>query len=196
MPAPTELALAVAVLVAVVGGYAAGSIPVAALVGRLAGIDVHAAGERNPGSANVWKLAGPVAGLTALAGDLAKGILPTALGAATIGWGIGWLAGLGAILGHAWPALGRWPGGRAVATFCGVCIALVPLAAAGAIVLLVAVGIGVALRGGRARVPALVTAIAAYPILVAAVERDVGRLAAVGVLYLATVARFVRTANR
>jgi acyl phosphate:glycerol-3-phosphate acyltransferase len=95
-------------------GYLAGSIPVSPLVGRAAGVDVANGGERNPGSANVWKLAGPGWGLLALSGDLAKGALPVAIATVTWSWNAGWLAGLGATIGAAWPLFGRQLGGRGV----------------------------------------------------------------------------------
>ena len=83
---PADLA---AMAVALVVGYLVGSIPVSAWVGRRAGVDVVNDGEANPGSANVWKLAGPGWGLLALAGDLAKGVLPVAIGIVQWSWWAG-----------------------------------------------------------------------------------------------------------
>lgn len=166
-------------------GYAIGSLPLAALIGRAAGVDVYRAGERNPGSANVWKLAGPRAGALALAADIAKGAVPALVGWQIAGFGVAWLCGLGAIVGHAWPALGRLPGGRAVATAGGVLIVLQPIAAVVAFI-----GLAVALVT-RGRVVAIGTAFTLYPIAFTVLERDVVRLAAVGTLYLVTLLRYV-----
>ncbi|MBP1704566.1 MAG: acyl-phosphate glycerol-3-phosphate acyltransferase [Chloroflexi bacterium] len=171
-------------------GYVIGSLPLSAAVGRAFGVDVAAGGERNPGSANVWALAGPRAGMLALAGDLAKGAVPVALAGALAGWWAGWLAGLGAVVGHAWPALGRLPGGRAVATFGGAAIALSPPAGAIAVALCL---VALVLAG---RVAAIAVGVGAYPLLFFLVERDPARLAAVLVLYGVTLARYVITWRR
>lgn len=168
-------------------GYAVGSLPISAGIGRAFGVDVASGGEGNPGSANVWALAGPRAGLLALAGDLAKGAVPVALAGALVGWWAGWLAGLGAVVGHAWPALGRLPGGRAVATFGGAAIVLSP--AAGAIAVASSL-VALALAG---RVAAVAVGVGVYPLLFLAVEQDLARLGAVLALYGVTLARYVAT---
>lgn len=178
------IAMAVAAFIL---GYAVGSLPVSAAVGRARGIDVVEGGERNPGSANVWALAGPRAGLLALAGDLAKGAVPVIVAAALAGWWAGWIAGLGAIVGHAWPALGRLPGGRAVATFGGAALALSPIAGAIAVA---ACLVALALAG---RVAAIAAGVGAYPLLFALVEQDPARLAGVLLLYGVTLARYLGT---
>jgi glycerol-3-phosphate acyltransferase PlsY len=189
MPGPDAIALFAAAVAtaAFVLGYAVGSLPVSTAVGRAFGADVVGGGERNPGSANVWALAGPRAGLLALAGDVAKGAAPVAIAASLAGWWAGWLAGLGALAGHAWPALGRLPGGRAVATLGGAAIAMSPAAGAVALVacLVAAVGAG--------RVAAVATGIGAYPLLFALVEQDPARLAGVLLLYAVTLARYAAT---
>jgi glycerol-3-phosphate acyltransferase PlsY len=187
VPAEAPVALAV---VAFLAGYAVGSLPVSAGVGRAFGVDVAGEGEQNPGAANVWALAGPRAGVLALVGDLAKGAGPVAVAGALAGWWAGWLAGLGAVVGHAWPALGRLPGGRAVATLGGAALMLSPIAGAIAVVACLA---ALALAG---RVAGIAAGVGAYPLLFLIVERDVARLAAVLVLYAVTLARYVVTRRR
>jgi len=187
---PAEAVAAALAGAAFLLGYAVGSLPVSAAVGRAFGVDVAGGGERNPGSANVWALAGRRAGLLALAGDLAKGAAPAALAGAVAGWWLAWLAGLGAIVGHAWPALGRLPGGRAVATLGGAALVLSPaagtIAIAGCLVALVLAG----------RVAAIVTGLGAYPLLFLVVERDPARLVAVLALYAVTLFRYLATRRR
>ncbi len=172
-------------LLALGAGYAVGSLPLSALVGRLAGVDVYRDGERNPGSANVWKLAGPGPGAIALAADILKGLLPTAAGVVAGGFAVGWAAGIGAVLGHGWPALGRRPGGRAVATAGGSLIGLGPAAAA------VAVPVGLVALAVRGRVAGIVAAFVAYPTAFLAIERDPLRLGAIMTLYLITLVRYL-----
>lgn len=179
--------------IALLGGYLAGSVPVSAMVGRAAGVDVVREGEANPGSANVWKLAGPGWGLLALAGDLAKGVLPVALGSVTVSWSIGWVAGLGALLGASWPLLGRLRGGRGVAVLAGAAFALSP--AAGTLGVLLTLGVLAAARllGRNGRVAAIATGVGSYPLLFLADGRDLPRLGALMTLYLVAVLRYATT---
>jgi acyl phosphate:glycerol-3-phosphate acyltransferase len=187
---PLDALLVVAVLL---GSYLVGSIPLSPLVGRAAGVDVLRHGERNPGSANVWNLAGPGWGLLALAGDLSKGALPVAIATATWSWGEGWLAGLGAIVGHSWPFFGRGAGGRGVATFAGAALMLAPLAGLVGLALTGGVVVSARLLRRNGRVAAIAAGIGAYPLLFMLVHQDVQRLLALLVLYLVTVLRYVTT---
>jgi glycerol-3-phosphate acyltransferase PlsY len=193
LPGPGELAV---IVVALVAGYLVGSIPAARYIARAAGHDPLVEGERNPGSANVWKLAGPGWGFLALTADLAKGVVPVALGVVTVSWSIGWVAGLGALLGACWPAFGRLPGGRGVATFSGVAFTLAPPAGTVSVILTLAVvGIG-RLFGRNTRVVATGAGIGSYPLLFFAVHQDIYRLFALLVLYLVAVVRYATTRDR
>ena len=168
---------------ALVGGYLAGSVPLSTMIGRAAGDDVTRVGERgaSPGSADVWRLAGPGWGLLALAGDLAKGLLPVAIGIVTWSWWAGW------------PLFGRLPGGRGVVLLAGVAIALSPTAGMVA-VLLAALALGVArLMGRTGRVAAIATGFGVYPLLFLLDQGDLTRLAGVGALYLVAVLRTATT---
>ena len=177
---------------ALVGGYLAGSIPLSA--------DDRAGGGRRRGRAageartsgprpDVWRLAGPGWGLLALTGDLAKGLLPVAIGVVTWSWWAGWAAGLGALLGAGWPLFGRLPRGRGVATLAGVALALSPIAGLVAL-LLAGLVIGTArLLGRNGRTAAIATGFGAYPLLFLLDQADLARLAGIGVLYLVVVLR-------
>jgi glycerol-3-phosphate acyltransferase PlsY len=179
--------------IALLAGYLVGSVPVSALVGRAAGVDVVHEGEANPGSANVWRLAGPGWGFLALTGDLAKGVLPVAIGTVTVSWSIGWVAGLGALVGASWPLVGRLRGGRGVAVFAGIAFALSPAAGMLGVLLTLAV-LGVARALGRnGRVTAIAAGVGTYPLLFLADQADLLRLAALMTLYLVALLRFVTT---
>jgi glycerol-3-phosphate acyltransferase PlsY len=189
-------AVAVGVVVLLVAGYAIGSLPISPLIGRRAGVDVYRDGERNPGASNVWRLAGPRAGLAASLADLAKGVAAGAIGWLVLGFGGAWAAGAAAIVGAAWPALGRLPGGRAVAVSGGVLLALAPVA--GSIALgTMGLVMGIALAVGRDRREAarmgMVTAFAVYPFLFHLLDRDLGHLAAAMSLYLLALGRWLAT---
>jgi acyl phosphate:glycerol-3-phosphate acyltransferase len=199
MDADLTLAIAlpdvVMLAIAFAGGYLVGSLPVSAWVGKRAGVDVVRDGEANPGSANVWKLAGPGWGMLALSGDLAKGVMPVAIGLATWTWGAGWAAGLGALVGASWPWFGRVTGGRGVAVFAGVAFTLAPAAGFLAVLLTLAV-LGIArLLGRNGRVAAIAVGIGVYPLLFYAAEQSLAMLAALMTLYLVAVVRFVTSRN-
>ena len=169
--------LAVA-LVALVVGFVVGWVPLVPTAARVAG----------PG----WAFLG-------LTADLAKGVIPVALGIVTVSWNVGWIAGIGAILGaaHAARAAGAAPvgtGRRAVATPAGVAIALAPPAGAlSAALALVVVGVG-RLVGRDARDAAIAVATVAYPLLFAAIQPDAGRLG--GLLGLYAVVALVLLASQ
>jgi glycerol-3-phosphate acyltransferase PlsY len=121
----------VATLLAVLVGYLLGSIPVGLLVSRVAGgVDVRDYGSGKTGFTNSLRVLGLRRSLPVLAGDFAKGaaaaLLPLLY--SDDPWARG-LGGLGAVLGHIWPVLAGFRGGRGVLTGAGVLVALSPIAA-------------------------------------------------------------------
>ncbi|HEX4902381.1 MAG TPA: glycerol-3-phosphate acyltransferase [Acidimicrobiales bacterium] len=125
----------VRLLVAVVGGYLLGSIPVAVLVARRRGVDPRDVGDRNPGYWNVKEQLGRRASLPVFAGDVAKGAAAGALGVVVDGswWGLGYAAVGAAMVGHAWPVFAGFRGGRSILAFVGGMAVLAPLPAAAAV---------------------------------------------------------------
>jgi len=129
------------VVIFVVLGFAAGSIPFGVLIARRMGIDIKAHGSGNIGASNVTRVIGVIPGLMVLVLDATKGALPVAM---ALHWSQApWtaaLTGFAAILGHCFsPALGG-RGGKGVATAFGVFIVLTPelvLVALGAFAVLV-----------------------------------------------------------
>jgi acyl phosphate:glycerol-3-phosphate acyltransferase len=182
-----------ALVVCAAAGYAIGSLPASAWIARAAGVDVRRDEDLNPGSADVWKLAGHGWGLLAFTADLSKGVLPVALATVTWSWGAGWAAGLGALAGACWPAFGRIPGGRGVAVFAGAAFALAPPAGVIGVLLALAVA-GVARLVGRSgRTVAIAVGAVTFPLLFYAAYRDPLRLAALMSLYLVAVLRYLTT---
>lgn len=113
---------------AVLGGYLLGSIPWPYLVARLVkGIDIREVGTRNMGAMNVYREVGPAAGIAVILGDLGKGAAAVLLArrsrAPAIAWG---LAGVAAVVGHAWPPWLGFRGGIGAATGAGAQAALLP----------------------------------------------------------------------
>ena len=105
-------------------GYLLGSIPFGLLLTRAAGLgDVRSIGSGNIGATNVLRTGNKgLAALTLLL-DALKGTLAVYL-ASHFGLTAALLAGLGALLGHIFPAWLDFKGGKGVATYLGVLIAL------------------------------------------------------------------------
>ena len=107
--------------------YLLGTFPSAELVARAAGIDVRAAGSGNPGASNVTRLLGWRAGLVVLAADFAKGSIAAGVGLALDGRRGAYILGAAAIIGHVYPVMRRFKGGKGMATAGGVLLVVFPL---------------------------------------------------------------------
>lgn len=109
-------------------GYACGSVPVGLWLGRaVRGLDVREHGSGSTGATNVLRIAGPAAAASTFALDVAKGAAAVRAAQALGAGGSGQVAaGLGAVVGHSWPALARFRGGKSVATAFGGLLVLAP----------------------------------------------------------------------
>lgn len=118
-------------LVALVIGYLLGSIPFGLLLTKAAGLgDIRDIGSGNIGATNALRTGNRWVAAGTLIGDAAKGtvaVLLMAWVAHTTNGDIALLpglAGLGAFLGHLYPAWLGFKGGKGVSTFIGVLLAL------------------------------------------------------------------------
>jgi acyl phosphate:glycerol-3-phosphate acyltransferase len=109
-------------------GYLLGSIPFGLLLTKLTGgPDLRAIGSGNIGATNVLRTGRKSLAAATLIGDMLKGTVAVllaqhfGLGAAIAG---GLAAGLGAFLGHLFPIWVGFKGGKGVATYIGVLLAL------------------------------------------------------------------------
>jgi glycerol-3-phosphate acyltransferase PlsY len=111
-------------------GYLLGSVPFGLVLTRLAGLgDIRAIGSGNIGATNVLRTGRRTLAALTLLGDALKGTVAVVIGS-LLGGGIAPLAaGLGAFLGHLFPAWLGFKGGKGVATYLGVLVALSPLTA-------------------------------------------------------------------
>jgi glycerol-3-phosphate acyltransferase PlsY len=113
----------------VVFAYLCGSIPSGVLLARSAGVDVRRVGSRNIGATNVARAAGLRLGLATLLADVAKGVLPVTIARATgMGDATAAFVAVAAFLGHLFPPVLGFAGGKGVSTALGVSLALYPLA--------------------------------------------------------------------
>ena len=109
---------------AALAGYLLGSIPFGVLIAKARGLgDLRAVGSGNIGATNVLRTGDKKAAAATLLCDGLKGAAAVLLLSA---WGpaASMLAGLGAFLGHIFPVWLRFRGGKGVATFIGVVLAL------------------------------------------------------------------------
>ncbi len=107
-------------------GYLSGSILFAPLVCQLLNAPPpHLYGSRNPGAANVYRIAGPWPAMLTLLGDALKGWGPVTLAQYLDATPATQAAvALAAIAGHMLPAFSRFRGGKGVATTLGTGLAL------------------------------------------------------------------------
>ena len=116
---PWHLAL-VAVL-----AYLLGSVPFGVLVTRAMGLgDIRAIGSGNIGATNVLRTGNKLAALLTLVLDGAKGAVAVLAGRFALGEDAAQVAALAAFLGHIYPIYLRFKGGKGVATFLGILLAL------------------------------------------------------------------------
>lgn len=115
-------------LLALVVGYAIGSIPFALVAAKLFGLpDPRTFGSRNPGATNVLRTGHKGAALLTLLGDAGKGAVAVLLvQAISHNATLAATAGLGAFLGHLFSFWLRFQGGKGVATALGVLLAIEP----------------------------------------------------------------------
>ncbi len=117
-----ELALSI------LAAYLIGSIPIAALVSRIRGVDIFSTGTGLAGAANVLRNVGYVEGLVVFTGDALKGILAIVVAS----WlGISGEAilipALATLAGHWKPFLTKFRGGDGLSPLVGITIAVIPL---------------------------------------------------------------------
>jgi acyl phosphate:glycerol-3-phosphate acyltransferase len=117
---------------AVLLGYAAGSIPFGLLIGLAKGVDIRREGSGNIGASNVGRLLGKPYGILVFLLDLAKGAVPVFL-IKRVGWPaadevlgmpLDHYVGIASVLGHMFPVWLRFRGGKGVATALGVFLVL------------------------------------------------------------------------
>ncbi len=115
-------------LLAIVCGYLLGSIPSGYFIARaVSHVDPRHVGDGNVGARNVYRTAGPAAGVATMFADIGKGMAAILLARWIDAPEIGvWLAGFAAAIGHdSMPLLG-FHGGQGLAVIIGVCTVLLP----------------------------------------------------------------------
>ena len=106
-------------------GYALGSIPFGMVLARVMGLgNLREVGSGNIGATNVLRTGNKTAAFLTLVLDGAKGAVAVLLARAFAGEDAAQIAGLAAFLGHCFPVWLGFRGGKGVATFLGIILAL------------------------------------------------------------------------
>ena len=116
-----ELQLGLALVI----GYLCGSVPFGVVLTRIAGAgDLRAIGSGNIGATNVLRTGRKGLAAATLLGDLLKGTVAVLIAKNYLGPDAALLAAVAAFLGHLFPVWLNFKGGKGVATFLGVALAL------------------------------------------------------------------------
>jgi glycerol-3-phosphate acyltransferase PlsY len=121
-PITTDPAL---LILTAVLAYLLGSVPFGIVITRALGLgDLRRIGSGNIGATNVLRTGSKGAAFATLVLDAAKGAVAVLIARAALGEDAAQLAGLAAFLGHLFPVWLGFRGGKGVATFLGILIAL------------------------------------------------------------------------
>lgn len=106
-------------------GYAIGNLNPAYVVGLRRGYDIRKRGSGNAGATNLMLLEGKKAGVFVMAFDISKAAVSVGLSRSLFPKcrSAGELAGVGCIMGHMYPALMKFHGGKGLACLGGVMLA-------------------------------------------------------------------------
>ena len=112
-----------------VAAYFIGNISPSTIMARRQGIDIKKEGSGNAGTTNALRVMGKKAGAITCVIDILKGVVAGLIGMLIAGTPGAALCGLCVFLGHVWPILYRFQGGKGVATAFGGALAANPLVA-------------------------------------------------------------------
>lgn len=117
-----------ALMIWALAGYLLGSIPFGMIVARFMGLgNLREIGSGNIGATNVLRTGNKTAAALTLLFDAGKGAAIVLLARALAAEDAAQVAGLAAFLGHCFPVWLKFRGGKGVATYFGLMLALSPL---------------------------------------------------------------------
>lgn len=117
----------------VICSYFVGNISFARIISKKNHGDITKSGSGNPGTMNMLRTHGLKSGVVTLLLDVCKGVIPSVAGLLLFRYtglneNIGlFVGGLSAIVGHMWPVVYKFKGGKGVATALGVFMVANPL---------------------------------------------------------------------
>lgn len=126
------------VLLVVIISYLCGNISFARIISKAKKDDITKMGSGNPGSTNILRNYGAKFGILNLALDMFKGFVPSIVTFYIFGgdYVMLYIAGISSMLGHIYPVVFKFKGGKGIATMLGMFLASNPIAT------LTSIGIG------------------------------------------------------
>ncbi|MBQ6369997.1 MAG: glycerol-3-phosphate 1-O-acyltransferase PlsY [Firmicutes bacterium] len=109
--------------------YFIGNISPSTIMAKKQGIDIKKEGSGNAGTTNALRVMGKKAGAITCIVDILKGVIAVLIGTLAAGPAGGWICALCVFLGHVWPIIYKFKGGKGVATAFGAVLAVKPLLA-------------------------------------------------------------------
>lgn len=109
-------------------GYLIGNFATSYLIGKITkNIDIREHGSGNAGATNTFRVLGVKAGILVFVFDVLKGVLATLIGLWLTGDKLGAvLSGGMAVIGHNWPVLLNFKGGKGIASSFGLILTMFP----------------------------------------------------------------------
>lgn len=126
------------ILGAIVAAYFIGNISPATLIGRAMGVDIKKEGSGNAGTTNVARTLGVKAAVGTLAVDVCKGAVTVLLARIIGGDFLAMMVVMPVVLGHIWPVVLKFKGGKGVATAFGALAMLHPVIGFGELAVVIA----------------------------------------------------------
>ena len=119
------------ILLGVLGlvAYFIGNISPSTIMAKRQGLDIKKEGSGNAGTTNALRVMGKKAGAITCIVDILKGVVAVLIGLLIGGPAAAYLCALCVFLGHVWPIIYKFQGGKGVATAFGAVLAVNPLLA-------------------------------------------------------------------
>ena len=108
----------------IVLAYFLGNISPSTLIGRAMGVDIKKEGSGNAGTTNALRVLGKKAAIITLVVDIGKGVVAVLIGNALAGPEAAMYCALAAFVGHIWPLMFGFKGGKGVAVAFGGIVAI------------------------------------------------------------------------
>ncbi len=109
--------------------YLIGNISPSTIMAKRQGLDIKKEGSGNAGTTNALRVMGKKAGAITCIVDILKGVVAVLIGTLVLGNAGAYLCALCVFLGHVWPIVYKFKGGKGVATAFGAVLAVNPLLA-------------------------------------------------------------------
>lgn len=115
---------AIKLLIVALVSYFVGNLSPSIILGKLAGVDIKSEGSGNAGTTNALRVLGLRAAIITLIIDILKGYIPVKIALGVAGIYAGMVAFVFVVLGHVFPVIYHFKGGKGVATALGCAFAI------------------------------------------------------------------------